>query len=272
MRGCIAAALLVAPGIGLLRIDRMVVPVEPQQVRALAVFIVGDEQVGAVADEQAFLIQEPQRAQAPRRKASRTNQRSYWKAIRSIPVCARARPAWAGKPQCLFQPVDGGQHAPVEPDQSGAGLAEAAVVFRQLAEAGALASRERSQARFAVLGPGKHGRGVERSLPRGAVAGGLAAASLEFVDGALNELTQREHFVELPLGVGQQRSDGQAQTASPLRGSGGQSFPLYAIYCKTVKDIKTFPAKNDVTGKIFFWAGEAASPAASARRGARSTV
>ena len=29
-------------------------------------FVVGDEQVGAVADEQAFLVEEPQRAQAAR--------------------------------------------------------------------------------------------------------------------------------------------------------------------------------------------------------------
>ena len=62
----VAAAQLVAPGIGLLRLDRMVVLVEPQPVRTLVVFLVGDEQLGAVADEQAFLVQEPQRAQRAR--------------------------------------------------------------------------------------------------------------------------------------------------------------------------------------------------------------
>jgi hypothetical protein len=54
---------------------------------------------------------------------------------------------------------------------------------------------------------------VERSLLRGAVAGRLAAAGVEFVDGALDELAQREQLVELALVLGQQGFEGQAQAA-----------------------------------------------------------
>jgi len=64
----VAAVLLVTlvPQIHLLGIDRVVVLVEPQQVQVLLVFVVGDEQVGAVANEQALLVEEPQRTQAAR--------------------------------------------------------------------------------------------------------------------------------------------------------------------------------------------------------------
>ena len=57
------------------------------------------------------------------------------------------------------------------------------------------------------------------------MAGGLAAAGLEFVDGALDELAQGEQFFELPLVVGQQRFESQAQTAGPIRASGHDRSP-----------------------------------------------
>ena len=105
-------------------------------------------------------------------------------------------------------------------DQGGAGLAEAAIVFRQLAEAGALAGRERAQAGLTALGPGKHGGGVPGSLRRGAVAGGLATAGLELVDGALEELAQGKDLLQAPVMVGQQGLQGLAQTAGPIDWSG----------------------------------------------------
>ena len=112
------------------------------------------------------------------------------------------------QPQGLFQLVDGGEHAPLELDQGRAALAEAAVVFRQLLIASALAGREGSQAGLAVLGPGEHGRGVQRSLLGSAVTGRLAAAGVEFVDRTLDELAEWEQFVELALVLGQEGLEG----------------------------------------------------------------
>jgi hypothetical protein len=124
---------------------------------------------------------------------------------------------------------------PVQFDQRGAGLAEAAIVFGQAMKANPLAGRERSQARLALLGPGKHGRGVKRSLLGSAVAGRLAAAGLELVDRALDELTQREQLIELPLVLGEQRFEGQAQTAGAIGANGHGQFSLYAIYHNNIK-------------------------------------
>ena len=107
-----------------------------------------------------------------------------------------------------------------------ASLTKAAVVIRQLVEADALAGREGAQAGLAVLGPGKHGGGVERSLVGGAVAGGLAAASLELVDRALNELAQGEEWFELPLVVGQQGLKGHAQAPGPIGARGQVNSPF----------------------------------------------
>jgi len=132
---------------------------------------------------------------------------------------ARGRFGWR-EPQCLFQPVDGGEHAPLEFDQGSAGLAEAAIVFRPPPEAGALAGRERPQSGFAVLGPGEHGGKVQWSSVGSAVAGWLAAAGVEFVDRAFDELSQGEQFIELLLGVGQQGLEGEAQAAGAIRAYG----------------------------------------------------
>ena len=62
------------------------------------------------------------------------------------------------------------------------------------------------------------------------MAGGLATAGLELVDGALDELAQGEQVVELPLGVGQQGFEGQAQPAGAIVASGQDRSPLSAIY------------------------------------------
>jgi len=53
------------------------------------------------------------------------------------------------------------------------------------------------------------------------VAGGLAAAGPEVIDGTFDELPQGEQGIELTLVVGEQRLEGQAQTAGAL-GRGGQ--------------------------------------------------
>lgn len=104
----------------------------------------------------------------------------------------------------------------VEFDERGAGLAEAPIALGQLAEVRDLARRQGAQSGFAVLGPGDHGGGVKRPFVGGAVAGGLAAASLEVVDGALDELPQGEQGVELTLVIGEQRFESQAQAAGAI--------------------------------------------------------
>jgi hypothetical protein len=48
------------------------------------------------------------------------------------------------------------------------------------------------------------------------VAGRLAAAGLELIDGTLDELAQREQFIEPPLVLGEQGREGQAQAAGAI--------------------------------------------------------
>jgi hypothetical protein len=109
-----------------------------------------------------------------------------------------------------------GDDALVEFDECGAGMAEAAIVFRQLAEVSEFAGRQGAQASLTVFGAGDHGGSVERSLVRGAVTGRLAAASLEVVDGTFDELPQGEQGVELTLVIGEQRLEGQAEAAGTI--------------------------------------------------------
>ena len=87
----------------------------------------------------------------------------------------------------------------VEFGQRGAGLAEAPVVFRALAEMRDFAGGQGAQARLAVVGPGNHSGGVEGFFVGGTVTGRFAAAGLKVVDGAFDELAQGEQDVDLML-------------------------------------------------------------------------
>jgi len=118
----------------------------------------------------------------------------------------------------------------VELDQRGAGLAEAAVVLGPLPEAGALAGGEGSQAGLSLLGPGKHRRGVQRPFLGSAVAGGLSAAGLELVDGALDQLARGEQLLELALVLGAQRLEGQAQAAGAVGFESQDRDLLFMLY------------------------------------------
>ena len=110
------------------------------------------------------------------------------------------------------------------------GLGGSADSFGQLAEVRQFAGRQGAQAGFTVLGPGNHSGGVEWPLIRGAVTGGLAAASVEVVDGTFDELTQREQDVGLTLVVVEQRLQGLPKTAGAIGGSGQRRFsPLCYI-------------------------------------------
>ena len=120
-----------------------------------------------------------------------------------------------------LQAIDVGHDPLVQFDECGAGLAEVSIVFGQLAEVREFAGWQGAQAGLTVLGPGNDGGGVERSLVGSAVTGGLAAASMEVVDGTFDELTQGEQGIELTLVVVEQRLEGLTQTAGAI-GRGGQ--------------------------------------------------
>ena len=109
-------------------------------------------------------------------------------------------------------------------DQGGAGLGEAAVVSGELAEAGALPPGQRAQAGRAALGPGQHGGGVERAVRGSAAAGGSAATGLQFIDRALEELTEEEQVVEALPAIGKQRHERLAQAAGTGGGDGHGRF------------------------------------------------
>ena len=61
------------------------------------------------------------------------------------------------------------------------------------------------------------------------MAGRLAAAGLEFIDGAFDELAQGEQFIELALVLGQQGFEGQAQAAGAI-GSTAKTDLLFMLY------------------------------------------
>jgi hypothetical protein len=113
--------------------------------------------------------------------------------------------------------IDVGHDALMEFDERGAGLAETSIVFRQLAEVSELAGRQCAQVRLTVLGPGNHGRGVERPLVSSAVTRGLATASPEIIDGTFDELTQGEQGIDPTLEIIEQRPEGLTQTAGANR-------------------------------------------------------
>src|ERR1019366_3007935 len=124
------------------------------------------------------------------------------------------------------------------------------VLFGKVAEVGGVPGRQGAQAGLAALGPGKHGGGVKRALWGGAVAGRLAAAGLQFIDGAFEELAKRQQVFEaLPI-VSQERPDGLAQAAGALGGSGqGLVLPLCCI-SQQHKEVNMFFEKNEGGTKL----------------------
>jgi len=132
--------------------------------------------------------------------------------------------------QSALEAVDGEQDLAVEFDQRGAVLAEAAVVLGEMPKMGGIAGRQGTQARLAALGPGKHGGGVPWTFRGGAVAGGFAAAGLQFVDRALEELAEGQQVFEALLIVSQAGSQRLAKAAGALGGRGHKGvLPLCYI-------------------------------------------
>jgi hypothetical protein len=138
----------------------------------------------------------------------------------------------------------------VEFDECGAGLAEAAVVFRQLTEVREFAGWQGAEAGFPVVGPGDHSGSMEGTLVGGAATGGLAAASLEVVDAAFDELPQGEQGIDLTLIVGEQRLDGLTKAAGALGGSGQGRFSSLCYIQSQHKERKMFLQKMRIAANI----------------------
>jgi hypothetical protein len=149
-----------------------------------------------------------------------------------------------------LETIDREQDLTVEFDQGGAVLAEAAVVLGEVAEVGSITGGQRTQTGLASLGPGKHAGGVKWALWGEAVAGRLAAAGLQFIDGAFEKLAKRQQVFESLLIVGQQRPQGLAQMAGAL-GGGGQELvlPLCCI-SQQHKEVNMFFEKNEGGTKL----------------------
>jgi len=62
------------------------------------------------------------------------------------------------------------------------------------------------------------------------VAGGLSAAGLELVDGALDQLARGEQLPELALVLGAQRLEGQAQAAGAAGFESQDRALLFMLY------------------------------------------
>src|SRR5438128_171472 len=214
-----------------LGIDRVVVLVEQQLHRVFIVFVVGNKNVTGVAQKQAFGIEQFQRPQATRHFpvepvlqlpgigiAGELPQKiliaGSLPAVGVLPVVGVDR--WRRRQtQGLFQPIHRRQNLPVQFRQGHPALAEVAIVFRQAADAGLVCRGERPDASLAALTPRKHGRRMQAALWFGAVAGRVATARFQTVDGALDQLAMPENtgktalillaqiVQELPLAAGE---------------------------------------------------------------------
>jgi hypothetical protein len=91
---------------------------------------------------------------------------------------------------------------------------------------------------------------VKRAFWGGAVAGRLAAAGLQFIDGAFEELAKRQQVFEALLIVSQERPDGLAQATGALGGSGQGQSSLYVVYHNNIKKSICFNKKNEGRTKL----------------------
>ncbi len=107
-------------------------------------------------------------------------------------------------------------------------LAELAIVFGQAADAGLVSRGQRPDASLAGLTPGKHRRRMQAALWFGAMAGRVATARFQTVDGAFDQLSIPENVgktvlillgklvQELPLAAGQSGGSGDVVLALPF--------------------------------------------------------
>ena len=101
--------------------------------------------------------------------------------------------------QRLFQPIHRRQNLPVKFRQGHPALTEVAIVLRQAAEAGLVSRGQRADAGLAGLTPGKHRRRREAALGFGAMAGRVATARFQTVDGAFDQLSMPQNVRKTAL-------------------------------------------------------------------------
>src|SRR6266568_7886953 len=115
-----------------------------------------------------------------------------------LPIAGRSRRR-GRQTQGLFQPIHRRQNLPMKFRQGHTALAEMTIVFRQAADAGLVSRGERADASPAGLTPGKHGRRMESPLWFGAMAGRIATARFESVDGTFDQLSMPQNSGKMVL-------------------------------------------------------------------------
>src|SRR5438094_321875 len=118
--------------------------------------------------------------------------------LSSSPVADRSRRR-GRQTQRLFQPIHRRQNLSMKFRQGHPALAEMAIVFGQAADAGLVSHSQRADASPAGLTPGKHYRRMESPVWLGAMAGRVATARFETVDGAFDQLSMPENIGKLAL-------------------------------------------------------------------------
>ena len=118
--------------------------------------------------------------------------------------CARLAKLAGGQAQDLLQPVDVREKLLVQFDQVRARLAQAAVGFRQPPDASPAGLGEIADAGLTRLASGEHRGWVPHTARFGAMAGRIATACVDLIDGAFDRLPVPRQFVDVPRIPGRQ--------------------------------------------------------------------
>ena len=130
-------------------------------------------------------------------------------------------------------------------------LTEMAIVFRQAADTGLVSRSERADASSAGLTPGKHRRRMESSLWFGAMAGRVATARFETVDGAFDQLSMPENSGKLALILSRQIIQHLSLAAGEFSGSHRAALALHFTCCShKACRFSTTPFIAGVVGKV----------------------
>ena len=146
------------------------------------------------------------------------------------------KPLLAGLHARGFEAVDERQQLPLKPQQLGAGLAEAAVLVRELADGGEVLGSGRDILRPALAAIGKNGAGMQFAV--GAAAVRFSATAAEEVERTGQERFAAEkdiqEFRELLLDGQELGAEGAEFTGHGLLSRGGGAFTVgYHMYLPT---------------------------------------
>jgi len=147
----------------------------------------------------------------------------------SLSIAARSRRR-GRQTQRLFQPIHRSQNLSMKFRQGHTALAEMAIVFRQAADAGLVSCSERPDASPAGLTPGKHCRRMESPLWFGAMAGRIATARFESVNGAFDQLSMPQNIGKPALILAGQIIQDLPLAAGEAGGTRGTILALHFTY------------------------------------------